>query len=37
MEFVKVIEALNFEWIFPKQGTDDLLLGSNLIVESVIM
>ena len=35
---MKVIVALNFEWIFPKHliGMDYLMLGCNLVVESVI-
>ena len=35
---LKVIVVLNFEWIFknPLKGTDNLMLGSNLVVESII-
>ena len=38
LKFLKVIVALNFEWVFPKQktGMDCLMLESNLIVESII-
>ena len=38
LEFLKVMVALNFEWIFPKiiKGMDYLILGIILIVKSVI-